>query len=75
MANLSFEFYIIFKDNTTFSGTTDCSRELFVKNIINPMINNIYSYQFYPCNTVDSYPEECEGCCHGSPNLSDHSCC
>lgn len=42
-----YEFYIIFKNDSTFNGTTDYNEKSFVENIINPLRDNIYSYQFY----------------------------
>lgn len=46
------EFYIIFKNGNVFNGTTKGNEETFKKLIINPMINDIESYQFYTDNTV-----------------------
>jgi hypothetical protein len=47
-----YEFYIIFKDGNSFNGTTDHNEESFVKAIINPMRDLIYSYQFYSTISV-----------------------
>ena len=41
------KFYIIFKNDNMFEGTTSATEVNFIKNIITPAINNIVSYQFW----------------------------
>jgi hypothetical protein len=41
------KFYIIFKNGVTIEGETLSHKEIFTSNVINPLINEIDTYQFW----------------------------
>jgi len=41
------KFYIIYKDGTNIEGELSCSKKEFIIKVINPNIDDIYTYQIW----------------------------